>query len=98
VSMALQGLMIVVDAVKKDFARFANSYADAVKNGARSVAPQLLEAVKADQSNDKLVAKLVTAIERGVQLAGGQLISSGAGDSSAEPAGNQRKKRKRKKK
>ncbi|WP_309122806.1 hypothetical protein [Paenibacillus sp.] len=68
----------LVGRMKREFRRFAGSYASAVKNGAEVAGRRMLEAAEEkDQPPEKLAGKLLDAVKLGAQHAGEQLISAG---------------------
>ncbi|RKN85316.1 hypothetical protein D7M11_09540 [Paenibacillus ginsengarvi] len=65
--------------IKREFFRFADSYAKAVKDGADVTGKNIIEDLsKSDQPTDISVGKFISAVKRGVQHAGEQMINSGA--------------------
>jgi hypothetical protein len=63
--------------IKREFFRFAGSYAKAVSSGANVTHKKIMEAVKkSDQPSDILIEKLISAGKSGVQYAGEQMIKS----------------------
>jgi hypothetical protein len=63
--------------IKREFFRFAGSYAKAVNSGANVTGKKIMEDVKkSDQPSDILIGKLISAVKSGVQYAGEQMIKS----------------------
>lgn len=64
--------------IKREFSRFAGSYAKAVKSGANVTGKKIMEAVKkSDQPSDIFSGELISAVKSGVKYAGEQMIKSG---------------------
>ncbi|WP_027093955.1 hypothetical protein [Cohnella thermotolerans] len=74
-----QDLSRIFREIKREFFRFADSYAKAVSGGANVTGKKIMEAVKkSDQPSDISIAKLISTVKSGVQYAGEQMIKSGA--------------------
>jgi hypothetical protein len=74
-----QDLSRIFREIKREFFRFAGSYAKAVSGGANVTGKKIMEALKkSDQPSDISIAKLIPAVKSGVQYAAEQMIKSGA--------------------
>jgi len=63
---------------KREFKRFADSYTEAVKNGADAAGDGIAEALEDRDRPVHIVAdQLIAAVKKGVQSAGEQMIASG---------------------
>jgi hypothetical protein len=64
--------------IKREFFRFADSYAKAVNDGADVTGKKIIEAVeKSEQPPNIFIGTLISAVKSGVQYAGEQMAKSG---------------------
>ncbi|TMV53030.1 hypothetical protein FE783_02260 [Paenibacillus mesophilus] len=75
-----QNFSRILGEIKKEFFRFADSYAKAVSDGANVTGKNIIEDLsKSDsvQPSDISLGKFISAVKSGVQHAGEQMIKSG---------------------
>ncbi len=71
-----QAFAEAADRMKREFRRFAGSYASAVKSGAEVAGRRMLKAAEEkDLPAEKLVGKLLSAVKGGALHAGERLLS-----------------------
>ena len=69
----------IIGEIRREFFRFAGSYAKAVNRGANVTGKKIMKDLKkSDQPTDISVGKFISAVKDGVQFAGEEMAKHGA--------------------